>query len=396
MQVIHEVIHQTGAYPDPLAVKKSYRIPILKDFDGDLSKRWHVDYWVWSEREGKMKRLRKWISKLRHGDTEERRREEANQVVYFLNTALKNGLITPDKPIDQIASQKMPLHKLMEKVFSVKAAQNRATSVKAYISVRNNFEKYWAERGGLGNANALRKSDILEYLNHRQVKHKASNGTRNKELSYLKTVFNEAIALQLIAENPCLGIPMLKVERGKDRVYTQDESDLLRAHYADEASDLPLFVAFIYYGYLRPKREARLMRVSHINLKDKIVFIPSQNSKNGKARYVKIPQNLLDMIEESGVMEADPSLYVFGNQRKPGAKPYSKNTMYDRHKRVAKRLGIEGDLYSWKHTGIYNAYRQGIRMKDISIQCGHGDLNETDRYFKKNGFYDLERSFEFI
>ncbi len=390
--VIQQLIQKLGVFPDMMARQKPYKAPVLKDYDGDLAKRWYVDFWVWSEQENKLIRKRKWL--IQH-DTVEQRRQEANELLAFLKRALADGLITPDPPKEKRKLNAVTLSQLMENVFKVKEAQNRGTSVGAYRTVRNNFVKYWNDKGGLNNVQALEKVHILEYLNYRQVVGKIENGTRNKELSFLKTIFNVAKELELITENPCNGIPRLKVNQKKDRVYTQDEIVLLRAAYAEKHADLLLFTYFVYYTYLRTRREARFMKVSHINIKDKLVFVPDHNAKNGNARYAKMPQTLIDLIVKLGIMDYNPEFFVFGNQGTPGARAYGKNTMYDRHSKIAKALGISGDVYSWKHTGIFMAYRQGIRMKDISIQCGHADLNETDAYFQKNGFYDLDREFDF-
>ncbi len=395
LRLIQYLIQSLNVYPDLLAVKKPYSDPVLHHYDKNLSKRWYIDFYVWSEIEQRKVRVRKWVGKGENADTIDTRLDKANRLIYFFKTALENGLITPDPPKEHKVKKGVSLHAMMEQVFKIKEAQTRGTSTDSYRTVCRNFTRFWEDRGGLENVRTLEKVNILEYLNHRQIKDGIENGTRNKELSFLKTLFNIGIELKYLDENPCVGIKMLKVERSKDRVYTEDEMILLREAYGEAYKDLRLFVDFIYYCYMRPKREVRFMRVSHINVKDKVIYIPAENSKNGRARYVKMPVTLLKHIEKSGVLNQEPEFFVFGNQKRPGARAYGKNTMYDRHAKIAKRLKIDGDLYSWKHTGIFMAYKQGLRMKDISMQCGHSDLNETDRYFNKNGFYDLERNFEF-
>ena len=53
-------------------------------------------------------------------------------------------------------------------------------------------------------------------------------------------------------------------------------------------------------------------------------------------------------------------------------------------------LGKEFTLYSWKHTGVVNAYKNGVDIKALQLQCRHHSVSQTDTYLKSLGFMDNE------
>jgi integrase len=45
-------------------------------------------------------------------------------------------------------------------------------------------------------------------------------------------------------------------------------------------------------------------------------------------------------------------------------------------------------LYSWKHTGVVQAYKNGVDIKAIQLQCRHYSIEQTDVYLKSLGFVE--------
>lgn len=60
--------------------------------------------------------------------------------------------------------------------------------------------------------------------------------------------------------------------------------------------------------------------------------------------------------------------------------------------RIVEKLKMKKNftLYSWKHTGVVNAYHAGIDIKSIQMQCRHHSIQQTDTYLKSLGFTDNE------
>ena len=52
-------------------------------------------------------------------------------------------------------------------------------------------------------------------------------------------------------------------------------------------------------------------------------------------------------------------------------------------------LPIGYSFYSWKNTGAVMMYKNGIKMKYISLLMGHSSIETTDMYFKSLGIDDV-------
>jgi len=61
-----------------------------------------------------------------------------------------------------------------------------------------------------------------------------------------------------------------------------------------------------------------------------------------------------------------------------------------RHRDILISLGLDADhtLYSWKHTGVVQAYKNGVNIKSLQLQCRHYSIAQTDEYLKTLGIFE--------
>jgi hypothetical protein len=54
------------------------------------------------------------------------------------------------------------------------------------------------------------------------------------------------------------------------------------------------------------------------------------------------------------------------------------------------KLKINGNyaFYSWKHTGVVQAVRNGVNMKTLQLQLRHNSLDMVNEYLKNLGIMD--------
>lgn len=63
--------------------------------------------------------------------------------------------------------------------------------------------------------------------------------------------------------------------------------------------------------------------------------------------------------------------------------------MSRKHSEFLKKVGIaDKTLYSWKHSGVVRAYKAGVDLKAIQMQCRHHSIEQTDTYLKSLGFQE--------
>jgi len=135
---------------------------------------------------------------------------------------------------------------------------------------------------------------------------------------------------------------------------------------------------------MRPN-EIRQLQVHNVQLEDNRIFIEAFKSKNKKDAFVTIPPAFIPVLQQ--LIEGKTSnQYLF-----PGTNVayISKNVMSVNHKKLLELFEFKRNhtLYSWKHTGVVDAYRAGIDIKSLQLQLRHHSLEETDTYLKLLGMY---------
>jgi len=151
-------------------------------------------------------------------------------------------------------------------------------------------------------------------------------------------------------------------------------------------TDKQLYMACMleYYCGVRPGKEARLIQAGDFNLKDGVLKINARNAKVGKARYVTMADDFVEICKEYGMETVNPTLYVFGNNKHFHTTPYSENMLRYRFNKYREKHGLSKDikLYSLKHQGSSNL----IKITDIvTVQhhLGHANITSTAHYLKK-------------
>lgn len=208
-------------------------------------------------------------------------------------------------------------------------------------------------------------------------------------INALSTLFNNLAKRGFLETNPFKGIERPKrAQTRKNIAFTTDEVDVIKRKALETAPQLWKVIQVIYYTYLRPIEIGRL-KVQNI-LPDQLkIFVPASMSKNNKDAYLELPEPLLPAFE--GIENLPPDYYLFGKDGFPSPKKIGENWMRRKHREVLKLAKVTGEgktLYSWKHTGVVEAYKAGIDIKAIQLQCRHHSIQQTDTYLKSLGFVE--------
>ena len=205
--------------------------------------------------------------------------------------------------------------------------------------------------------------------------------TVNGHIAYLKSLFQILVEREIIGQNPFRNIAKHKESSSrKNLAFSPGQIEKIKKIVEEKNPELWIFIQFIYYCYLRPN-EIRQLEHRYFNLDELKIFIPASISKNGKDGYVSIPESFYKILKNSEVFNSGKK-WVF--EAREGGKPYSKNVMTDRFRKLIKDLNLGKDytLYSWKHSGVVAAYNAGVDIKSIQNQCRHHSLEQTDIYLK--------------
>lgn len=375
--------------------KRPYKAPFLtKPADNDLTKQWVVTYGIWSEKDASIKRKRVVVT----GQTVAERLATANEIIQELNELLTRGAyIKADKspqstPIQ--ASNRRSGLTFKEAISIYLAATERTLENGTFMRYRatllHSFTGY-LERHQQANTTLVQftRADALQYLDEVVAVEKNANRTRNNRKGDMNTFFRYFIDRDRtgkLTSSPFSSIPKLPYNKLKHNAYTQKQRKVFQDFIISKGdTQLLLFVQFIYYTFLRPGSELRNLKVGDIL--ETTIKVHAENAKDDETEYVVIPAPLQELISAAKIRQYPENYYVFGNKRAPGSVRMARNTMYMRHKKVLKALGLYGkhDLYSWKHTGAVALWDATHDIETVRRQCRHSDIKQTIEYMRDLG-----------
>ena len=192
-------------------------------------------------------------------------------------------------------------------------------------------------------------------------------------------------------KNPFAELKKYKENKTPSLYFQTSQIQRIKKVFIENDIQLWYFVNFIYYAFLRPGKELRLLKISDILVDDCRIIVRSENAKNKKTQYVIIPDGLMSIILQMNLFDYPANFYVFGSDGVPSSEPYKPKHFASEHQRLTKTIGIDIDkhkLYSWKHTGAVAWWRQNKDLKQLQMQLRHYSLDMLDRYLRSLGLQD--------
>lgn len=184
----------------------------------------------------------------------------------------------------------------------------------------------------------------------------------------------------------------ISIKKGKKKPlkYFQTHQKKELWDYLEKHDDeLLLYCQFVYYCFIRPRKELINLKVGDIDFDNRKIRIPGNISKNGKSQWVKIPRHFYPQIEH--LKAHGPNEYIFPG-RFDESKPVGKNTLGKKFRNILDILGYGKDyqVYSWKHTGVVDCANTGVPIVKIKTQLRHSKLDQTYDYMRQLGIEDME------
>lgn len=225
----------------------------------------------------------------------------------------------------------------------------------------------------------------MAYSDHLTKEGKKGRGFNNYR-SVIKVFFNMMLDREVITRNPFSKIKPAKITEAEILPFQDMELKTIREHLKANDYNLYIFCQFVFYTLARPIELIHL-QVKHIDLSRGKINIPAIASKNRKSRSCNIPPGLRVVLNDWLKFESVND-YLFGYGLSISPKPLlRRNSVTEKHKEVLNELEFEGkiSLYSWKYSGIINAYLAGISIEEIRQQAGHSSVVITQIYMQKLG-----------
>jgi integrase len=223
---------------------------------------------------------------------------------------------------------------------------------------------------------------VSEYFQYRSEK--VAGGTLHDDKIYLARVFDSITEDRFFDH-----IELPKFTAVTKQHYQRRHIKVIEQHLRLHDPALWFACQCVYYLFIRPGSELRLLKVHHFDLDEWRVHIPPNISKTHKSEYVMIPKAFRNDVEEFLEMRM-PNEYVFPAVHEEG-RPIGKNTFTTRYRKHMKHLcfGMQYSMYGWKNTGAIACVKAGVHPKILQLQLRHSSLEMTDRYLRKMGIMDM-------
>lgn len=373
--------------------KYPHKKPRLVTHKNDIDKQWYIEFGQWSFDKNKIVRKR-WYRGFNKIKSLEKRYEygmrkcrELQKLLPYSYQGVDPGLnkepleVQPKEVSKKIDSIEKLIKVIVDDLYKNKNGYNN------YISIARKWFAYTETLIAITSLQSFKKSDAQIYVDYMEHQEQLSAVTISNRVSVLKAIFNKAKQRDYIENNPFENLKLpKKVITSKNKAYSHYEIAMVKK----EANEfIWLICQFIYYTYIRPIEITRL-KVKNVLLDADKILITADDSKNSKSAYIAIPKSLKKLLIAYGIKNYPGHYYLFSRFEQPSETKLSKNHLAKEYKKITKKLDFDKDLtlYSWKHTGVVFAYKNGVDIKAIQLQCRHHSVSQTDTYLKSLGFMD--------
>lgn len=206
-------------------------------------------------------------------------------------------------------------------------------------------------------------------------------GTVNRELGILSHLFTKAIEWEWISSRPAQ-TKLLKVENGRITYLTTEQiSRLLGASKDDYNEYIHMFVLIGLETSMR-KMEILRIRLEHIDLKRKIIYIPI--AKAG-AREQPITTHLAEFLAEHLKHVALDEVWLFPSDTSESGHMVSIEKAF---RRVVTEAGLDPKevlRHTLRHTAITHLVQAGVDLPTVQRISGHKTMQMVVRYSHQNG-----------
>jgi integrase len=339
---------------------------IFRDFGGDLSKRWYIEYYENGIRQRAYKSINRY-------DSLEERKAVALSAMTGIAVMLQK--LQEENSMD---SNKVKISEALQKALDFlnvgkkrKTRQSRQSNLNSFVAFCNEKKIRYIKDVTIDVA----RSFVVHIAQQR------ANATINGYIERLSAMFAAHSS-----HNPFGAIKTYVCDCEPTPTFTKEQSERLAAHIAESDPQLWLFVRLLHNCLIRPNSELRLVQVKHIDFERHRIAIPASDSKNRTYMKVVVPDCMWNEIEK---FKSYPSnYYIFSAKQTPDEKKVGYNYFYNHHRKCLESCGLFGDgltLYSWKPQGTIAMAEQNIPRIEIQRQGRWKDGTQLDTYLATYG-----------
>ena len=260
---------------------------------------------------------------------------------------------------------------------------DRPATRRAYRS--DLFDFFGTEEVSIEQAQSVSFVQVNQYI-ARMESDGAKASTIRRRVAAIRGFYEWLEALGAIEKNPAHRQLIRKVKsvRTKDRVLvvlTSEQANQLLTTARDQSMRNHAMMATMLHCVLR-RSEVAEMDVDHIRLIGKYWILDLPSTKGGADQYVKIPEHVVDLIEEHkehyGI--ANGPLWRSHSHRNRGGR-LTPTSIYRIVRNTAVAAGLpEIGAHTLRHTGCTLAIDNGASLQQVQTHARHKQIETTMVY----------------
>lgn len=375
--------------------QKSSKVSEFVDFiPAELreSKTWLVIYYVKNPFTDKLEMVRHRVKPLK-SITE--RRKLGKQIAANINKKLYTGW---NKFIDESKTKSFTKVTTVFETYikqteqQVKKQVIRKDTLRAYKSYISNLKNYLIDNQKEQMfVNDWKEELIRTFLDEIFFERDNSARTRNNYLRFIKSFSLWLMRKKYINTDPTINIEKLKETTKKRVIIPKKDRDIIFNYLKKENYGYFVLCLTALHTLIRRTEFTKIL-VSDVYMKNGIINIREEVSKNGKEQAVTISKEL-SFILAKHISNANNSDFLFSeNKYKPGNIQIQPKKISDEWAKIRKKLKLNNryQWYSLKDTGITNYLQLGLPLIDVKNQARHHSIKQTETYTPKNIIKSIE------
>lgn len=370
-------------------VKPPYKLCCFRQMTRRGQKRYYFDFYIFSEAENRLKRQSRLMNQ---GLSKEKALAQAKPMMQKVDELLVLGYHLPNlSRIDRMSFIDAVEMYLAYKGERLSTQKNLKTIFMTYLIpyAKEHWQGYTLKDIG--------KVEIKKFLDFNQQTQQWTNQTRNSKKHLISDMFKYYMDLDAISSNPCR---LVRNEKASSvvhyEVFNKGQLETIFQTLMEENKQLMVASAMIYYCFIRPN-ELRHIRIGHIAMDEKRIALYSENTKNKKTHRIYMPVKLRQVIEWSGYLNYNKSLFLFGRYDEPGREQIAYHKLRRKLKDHLEEMGLAEthSLYCFKPTGICNMYRKSKDLMAIKERGRFSSLEIAEIYLSRyNMLYEDDVDFD--
>jgi integrase len=271
----------------------------------------------------------------------------------------------------------------------------RLDHVKAYNSKRHYTDHFYMAKRWIGEWEKLSCEEVSrdKIQNFLLKRVEVSAYTANKDLRYLRALFNFGVSRNWISENPTRGLSFFPVE--KRLKYVPPKADVLRVIAAADP-DTQDYLWSLEETLARMGEINRLMWAD-VNLEERYVVLYTRKKKGGHLTPRKVPmtQKLFEVLSRRYEKRAKDKPWVFWQRYWDRKKKEWVEGPYQDRKKIMKTLCKNAKVryfrfHALRHLGASILDRANVNVGSIQRILGHENRTTTEIYLHSIGEAEQE------